>query len=162
MRALRARMGYMHGNCRPITERLEKFSRWTDGGCREWTGAVVGGYGYIQLGSRTDGSRRVAKIHRFAWEMERGPIPLGQVVCHRCDNKICFNVEHLFLGTPRDNTMDAAAKGLLQRKLMPDTVREIRRLLGLGVSRRKVAKLAGVSHGTIQALAEGRTHAHVT
>lgn len=158
---MRAMMDYMHWNQQNIKDRMARHSRRSRSGCLEWTGALIGGYGYIQMGSRTDDTRRVVKVHRLAWERSRGPIPLGAVVCHRCDNKRCFEVAHLFLGSPRDNTLDAAKKGLLSKKPSPDAVREIRRLLGIGLSGRKVAKRAGVSHGAIQAIAEGRTHAHV-
>lgn len=162
MHDVRAMMDYMAAKTIPIETRLKNFSRLTSKGCREWTGAIVRGYGYIQMGSRALGTRRVAKVHRLAWEMANGPIPLGMFVCHHCDNKRCFAVRHLFLGGARDNTMDAAAKGRLNRKLTPDAVREIRRLLGFGVSHRHIAARAGVAYGTIQAIADGRTHVHVT
>lgn len=49
--------------------------------------------------------------HRYAWTMANGPIPAGLVVCHACDNPPCINVEHLWLGTPSQNTLDRHAKG---------------------------------------------------
>lgn len=49
--------------------------------------------------------------HRFIWKTLKGPIPEGMLVCHKCDNPPCINVEHLFLGTPLDNMLDKVLKG---------------------------------------------------
>jgi hypothetical protein len=49
--------------------------------------------------------------HRAAWVLDNGPIPEGLKVCHHCDNPVCCNTEHLFLGTPADNTRDMLKKG---------------------------------------------------
>jgi hypothetical protein len=75
------------------------------GQCIEWTGPTRAGYGLAYV----DG-RRVS-VHRLAWEQANGSIPDGMKVCHRCDNPSCYNVDHLFLGTQRDNILDAVAKG---------------------------------------------------
>ena len=78
----------------------------TPTGCMEWTKGRRGkGYGVLNVGSARVGA------HRYAWELAHGPIPPGMLVCHRCDNPPCVNVEHLFLGTPFDNMRDMTAKG---------------------------------------------------
>lgn len=49
--------------------------------------------------------------HRLEWTRQKGPIPEGLCVLHKCDNRKCVRVSHLWLGTKRDNTIDMYAKG---------------------------------------------------
>lgn len=74
--------------------------------CVEWPG-VRNKPRYKRLA--LSGKRRMA--HRMIWELNNGPIPAGLCICHHCDNPSCLNIDHLFLGTYKDNVHDMIAKG---------------------------------------------------
>lgn len=76
------------------------------GKCQEWDGwRHKHGYG----NRKYKGSIWLA--HRAAWDEQVGPIPEGMFVLHKCDNRLCVRVSHLFLGTGSDNMKDMVAKG---------------------------------------------------
>lgn len=53
---------------------------------------------------------KLVTCHRFSWTVYFGEIKEGFFVCHKCDNKICSNPNHLFEGTPKDNVQDMISK----------------------------------------------------
>ena len=124
------------------------------GQCWVWKIAPgAAGYGLL-CGSHGTKSRAA---HRFAWELVHGPIPRSKCVCHRCDNRLCVNPAHLFVGTHADNNRDMFDKGrgpagerngqaILTRK----RVRRIRALHARGgVSQRALAGRYRVSQAAI-------------
>ncbi|MNS92427.1 hypothetical protein D3C72_1265650 [compost metagenome] len=126
------------------------------GDCWIWTGTKQPtGYGIIIV----DEQKRRKLTHRLAFEVYKGPIPPGMCVCHRCDVPLCFNPDHLFLGTTAENNFDRIRKGRSYRpkgelssqaKLTWEQADEIRRRYAAGgATHRQLAADYGVGGTTI-------------
>ena len=139
--------------------------RRSDSLCWEWEGATTtSGYGHMHYKGRLE------LAHRIAWELSNGSIDGGLHVCHTCDNRVCCNPFHLWLGTAADNNKDRDDKGRWnngwtkeggsshRKRLTPDQVREIRRLaIGGDLPIASIALQFGLSRSHTSSIICGRT-----
>ena len=81
---------------------FEKFVIKNQDACWGWSGCAPKNPGYGQFRHNMKSER----AHRASWILHYGKIPDGKYVLHTCDNRICSNPKHLYLGTSIDNNRD--------------------------------------------------------
>lgn len=149
----------------PLEERF--WSKVIKGGadeCWNWTANTnIHGYGSF---CKVSGESPVG-AHRVSWELTNGSIVDDQCVLHRCDNRLCVNPSHLFLGSHQDNSTDMVQKGRSvfgtknpQAKLTEKNVAEILGLRGI-IGQRSLAKKFNVSKNAIKLILDRKTWRHV-
>jgi hypothetical protein len=134
-------------------------------GCWMWLGAVNNsGYGCFSFSDEK-------LAHRSSFAMHKGPIPAGLDVCHSCERyrkprdisyRRCVNPAHLSADTRSANIRDAIANGRGNTgernghaRHTDGDVREVRRLLSLGMSQREVAVCCDMHQTTVSQIARG-------
>lgn len=158
-------------------ERISSFisrTRQSDSGCIEWIGSVSGSvlkYGRFCIG------KLEFKSHRVSWVINFGEIPEGMLVCHHCDNPICVNPDHLFIGDHFDNQRDCQKKFRrkfntnprpstqgekhVRAKITTQDVLEIRELRSNGYTYKDLAKKFNLGKTTISHITKKRNWKHV-
>jgi hypothetical protein len=151
-------------------------------GCWIWMGSMgPGGYGQVRI------ENKLRRANRVAWELSRGPVPEGLLVCHRRDVRACVNPDHLFLGTHQDNSDDKWAKGRAvvltgdrngmrrsperahralgddnpHRRVTSDQVSEIRSMHAQGASQAAIAKIFGIHPSNVSLICSRKTWGHL-
>lgn len=148
----------------------ERTAPSNDRGCRMWTGDKRGNprYAYNSYPVAHIEARKFS-AHRLQWELLRGPIPDGMLVCHHCDNPLCMNVEHHFLGTHKDNTQDMIRKGRKAdargekaggAKVTAAQVAEIRARRAAGEQQKDLAREFGLGEMQVSRIVRGQRWAH--
>lgn len=146
----------------------DKVQRSTDpANCWVWLRGCGGeGYGNVWWHGKMD------LAHRVAYSLENGGELPEQRVLHTCDNPLCVNPAHLWLGTRGDNNADRDAKGRSRSGSQPGElnprstlaepdVRMIRKAYANGAPQVELARLFEVSKSCICDIIHRRRWSHV-
>lgn len=145
-------------------EKLLKRREISASGCWLWTGPKDRPNGYGLYGG---GGRGTSRVHRLSYELFVGPIPDGLLVCHKCDVCPCFNPDHLFLGTYRDNMRDMVEKGRsgrLRGERGPRAVLNAEQVLAIRADtrlQRVIANEFSIAQTTVSAIKRRLTWPHI-
>lgn len=138
---------------------IERFWKYVRVGkpneCWEW----LGGHGGKAMVATFSFNGESSNAARFSFWIHTGVWPGNLEVCHSCDNAMCVNPNHLWLGTHLENMHDALRKGRLGKnrgerhgnaKLTEAGVKEIREKYAAGgITTVRLAKEYGVCQATI-------------
>jgi transposase len=108
-------------------------------------------------------------LARVVYKLYKGDFPNNLFVCHTCDNPLCINPEHLYIGDNAEkghNTKkrNRQAKGstIGSAKLNETQVLKVKQLLVEGkLSLRQIGQMFGVSATTISLINNGKSWTHV-
>lgn len=127
--------------------------------CWNWTAATRNGYGNLKV------SQISIKAHRLSYALHYGVLPANLLVCHHCDNPLCVNPHHLFLGTDADNARDKVRKGRQSRtanngnaKINEQQLDEIRARITAGETNVAIAKDYPIGHAMVSRIRKGRSY----
>lgn len=132
-------------------------------GCWEWQGGLTGG-GYAV----TSYKGRQVGLHRQSYIIHHGPLNDGAQARHTCDNRRCWNPDHLVAGTALDNAQDAIERDRLSRgtrrynaKITDEIALLIKAQAAAGVSHSAIAKEYGYSRPNVTRLVNGHIWKHL-
>ena len=125
--------------------------------CLLWCGYMNDrGYGKTEGGS----------VHRIRWQLENGEIPKNLQMRHKCKNhRNCYNIDHLELGTAKENCADKIRDGTAavgeknpSAKIDANLASQIRNSKGSGtLTSKERAEQFGVSVGIVQKIDSNST-----
>lgn len=139
-----------------LSEYFEKYVI-RDENCWGWKGKrKLDGRGALNF------EKKSIQAHRASWIIHFGKIPDKKLVCHHCDNPICTNPKHLFLGTSSENIVDAIKKNRKSTaKLRMVDVIEIKKMLKNNIPGNIIANKFNVDPMTISDIKLNKTWRHV-
>lgn len=160
-------MNFRYTPMPPITAALatyfnDRVDKRGENDCWLWRGSRrTGGYGQACY-------RDVAyTASRIAFYLANGELGRRDLVCHHCDNRLCCNPKHLFIGTHTDNMVDMARKGrgrVLRGEANPRaklTADQVRIILASNTPAPELARRFQVNRQNINAIRRGETWKHL-
>lgn len=144
---------------------------WPEETCLEWHGAVNShGYGVVGFNIRPGLDGRMS-AHRFALEVKLArPLRDGLMALHTCDNRRCFNPNHLYEGTHLQNTDDMrkrdrwnSPKGSAHwaARLNETAVKEIRARAAAGETQASIGKAFDIRQQDVSRIVKRLRWGHV-
>jgi len=136
-------------------------------GCLEWLGKLdPQGYGYSYINGK------IERAHRVSWILYKGDIPKNMCICHKCDNRKCANIDHLFLGSRKENYDDMVKKGRRKNnsplgekhyrtKFKEEDINNIIKNYREGMKFSEIAKLYNCHRSTIYLIFKRKTWKHL-
>ena len=137
-----------------LQQRIQEKVSIRPDGCHHWLGAKHGG-GYAAITWKG----KTRPVTRVLWEETYGPIDSHLFLCHKCDNRACVNLEHLFVGTAQDNARDKLQKGRPNGggpiRVSAERRDKIKELYAAGMPWQKIQELVGGGTATIHRVLKG-------
>ena len=132
--------------------------------CWLWTGVLsTQGYG------KTRHDKKDCVVSRLSFELFKGPIEKGLFVLHKCDKPRCFNPDHLWAGTQKENIIDCSRKGRLlfgesnkNSILKTNQVVEIKKMLKAGHSVLEISKKFNIQWTHVDSIKKEKLWKHIT
>lgn len=139
-------------------------------GCWEWQGARNStGYGSVAWHGKVYTAHRVAAWLTGLVESPSAPTNSRDKthILHKCDNRVCCNPSHFFLGSFTDNMRDAYIKKRKSQpkgethtnaKLTNKQAAKIRQLYDIGMTQTVLANKFGISQRAISLIIRKETY----
>lgn len=134
---------------RPKSDEKQRFLakvKEMDSGCHEWQSTIKkDGYGSFYFRARQE------QAHRAAYTLFVGEIPADKMVLHKCDNRKCVKLEHLYIGDAKQNKADKIERCQWwgNMKYGDSVIEECRRLYAAGMTQKQISELVGPDQTTV-------------
>jgi hypothetical protein len=132
-------------------------------GCWNWTGTLnVYGYGLACYKAKRIGAHRLSLLNHLGIE------ETDLLALHHCDNPACINPDHLYLGTPAENSRDMVNRGRVNAPFGENAknskLKDHQVISIFNDSRRhkEIAKDHGIAASTVSSIKTGRIWPHLT